>query len=178
MNEIEKEYFEWIYNLVIDQRYNRKSYKKLFSFLFSREFTYIIEMDSNRASDGEQLRYMFGLEHHYDHSYIRDNLDTRNASVLEVMIALSIRCEEHIMEDENYGNRTGQWFWNMLTSLGLGGMDDVRFNRHEANDIIDRFLAREYSPDGRGGLFTVDTHSDMRDIEIWYQMCMYLEKYV
>lgn len=178
MNEIEKEYFEWIYNLVIDQRYNRKSYRKLFGFLFSREFTYIMEMDSNRASDGEQLRYMFGLEHHYDHSYIRDNLDTRNASVLEVMIALSIRCEEHIMEDENYGNRTGQWFWNMLTSLGLGGMDDARFNRHEANDIIDRFLAREYSPDGRGGLFTVDTHSDMRDIEIWYQMCMYLEKYV
>lgn len=178
MNEIEKEYFEWIYNLVIDQRYSRKSYKKLFSFLFSREFTYIIEMDSNRASDGERLRYMFGLEHHYDHSYIRDNLDTRNASVLEVMIALSIRCEEHIMEDENYGDRTGQWFWNMLTSLGLGGMDDARFNRHEANDIIDRFLAREYSPDGRGGLFTVDTHSDMRDIEIWYQMCMYLEKYV
>lgn len=178
MNEIEKEYFEWIYNLVIDQKYNRKSYRKLFSFLFSREFTYIIDMDSNRASDGEQLRYMFGLEHHYDHSYIRDSLDTRNASVLEVMIALSIRCEEHIMEDENYGNRTGQWFWNMLTSLGLGGMDDARFNRHEANDIIDRFLAREYSPDGRGGLFTVDTHSDMRDIEIWYQMCMYLEKYV
>ena len=38
-------------------------------------------------------------------------LDNKTCSVLEMMIALAIRCEEHIMDDPDVGNRTGQWFW-------------------------------------------------------------------
>ena len=41
-----------------------------------------------------------------------------------MMIALAIRCEEHIMDDPDAGDRTGQWFWSMLVSLGLGSMDE------------------------------------------------------
>lgn len=51
---------------------------------------------------------------------IASYLDNRPCSVLEMIIALAIRLEEHIMDDPDIGNRTGQWFWDMIVSLGLG----------------------------------------------------------
>lgn len=63
-------------------------------------------------------------------------------SVLEMLIALSIRLEEHIMDDPEIGDRTGQWFWNMITNLGLGSMDDRKFNENRVEDIVTRFLER------------------------------------
>mgnify|MGYP003235589453 FL=1 len=92
-----------------------------------------------------------------------------------MILALAIRCEETIMDDPSIGDRTQQWFWGMITNLGLGSMTDSRFDRDAANDILERFLDREYEPDGKGGLFTVrNCDSDLRDVEIWYQMCWYL----
>ena len=103
-------------------------------------------------------------------------LDDRPCSILEMMIALAIRCEEHIMEDPEIGNRTGQWFWNMIVSLGLGHMTDDYFDLAYVEEAVRRFLNREYSRDGSGGLFTIERcPQDMRRIEIWYQMCMYLQ---
>lgn len=97
-------------------------------------------------------------------------LDNRPCSVLEMIIALAIRLEEHIMDDPDIGNRTGQWFWDMIVSLGLGSMDDSKFDKAHAIDVIRRFLDRDYGRDGKGGLFTIEhCRYDMRDIEIWYQ---------
>ena len=79
------------------------------------------------------------------------------------------------MDDPLLGDRTGQWFWNMIRSLGLGGMYGNRFDIQEADYIIERFLDREYEPDGRGGLFTItDCEDDLRDVEIWHQLWWYL----
>jgi hypothetical protein len=95
------------------------------------------------------------------------------------MVALSMRCEEQIMNDPNVGDRTGQWFWNMIVNLGLGGMDDRRFDESYADEVLDRFMNREYAPDGKGGLFTIENRrEDMRSMEIWYQMNHYLENYL
>lgn len=69
-------------------------------------------------------------------------------SMLEMMVALSIRIEEHILEDAASGNRVGQWFWNMVVSLGLVAMDDTRFDEERAQSVLDRFNAREYQPNG------------------------------
>ena len=80
----------------------------------------MIPMDGNRAEDGIDLRYRFGHEQHYSDAMVASFLDDRPCSVLEMMIALSIRCEEHIMDDPDVGNRTGQWFWSMIASLGSG----------------------------------------------------------
>lgn len=93
------------------------------------------------------------------------------------MIALAVRCEEHIMDDPDIGDRTGQWFWNMIVSLGLGSMTDERFDGEYVDEVVDIFLNREYERNGEGGLFTVnDTDRDMRNVEIWYQMHWYLNE--
>lgn len=178
-DELINRYFDWMYQLVVDDRYSKRSYRKLFAKLHDTEFTYMIPMDGNRAEDGIGLRYRFGREKSYSDVAIASGLDDRPCSILEMMIALSIRCEEHIMDDPDIGNRTGQWFWEMIVSLGLGSMNDARFNRDYVEDVLERFLDRDYAHDGEGGLFTIrHSRKDMRSIEIWYQMNCYLNKII
>lgn len=179
-DEILNEYFEWLCHFVCDDRYNKKTtYHELMSRLFEIEFEYILPMDGNRAEDGTDLRYRFGYEHDYPGALIVDALDIRPCSVLEMMVALSIRCEEHIMSDDEVGDRTGQWFWNMIVSLGLGRMTDRNFDVRYVDDVIERFMQRQYDRDGKGGLFTVEgCHKDLRSVDIWYQMCWYLDSIV
>jgi hypothetical protein len=136
-------------------------------------------MDGNRYEDGINLRYRFGDDEGIDSRIIASCLDAGPCSVLEMMIALAIRCEEHIMDDPDYGNRTGQWFWNMINNLGLGNMNDRRFDYFATKRVIDIFLNREYSRDGEGGLFVIhDSQYDLRNVDIWYQMMWYLNKFV
>ena len=94
------------------------------------------------------------------------------------MIALAIRCEENIMDDTSYGDRTAQWFWGMITSLGLGDQTDSRIDYIYVDDVIKRFLDRDYEPNGKGGLFTIkNCRQDLRKVEIWYQLCWYLDSF-
>lgn len=127
-------------------------------------------MDENRALDGIALRDDFIDIYPY-----AENLDDKPCSMLEMMVALANRCETNIMADDSYGDRTGEWFWNMILSLGLTGMNDSRFNKTIVEKIIFCFETRQYDYNGSGGLFTVtNPFRDMRDVEIWYQMSMYL----
>lgn len=172
---IADDYFEWMYNLVCGDKFaKRNSYRKLLSYLHEIEFYYIIPRDVNRAQDGVDLRYRFA----YD---ILDNPKEElggRCSVFEMMVGLAIRCES-FMDDTEYGDRTGQWFWGMINSLGLGHMIDSKFDKDEVDYVIDRFLRREYEPDGKGGLFTVrHCDDDLRDLEIWIQLCYYLDSIV
>lgn len=169
----EREYFDWMQNLVCGRRYsNHISYDRLLRYLHNTTFVYSIPRDENRASDGENLRSRFCHEYGYGDSRI--GYDTP-CSVLEMMIALAIRCEEDVMDDPAVGDRTGQWFWGMIVSLGLGSMTDNRFDEDYVRSVVRRFLDREYEPNGRGGLFTIrNCDEDLRDVEIWYQMCWYL----
>jgi hypothetical protein len=180
-DDIINDYFNWLFDLVCGKRFsNRISYKKLLTRLHSIEFTYILPNDQNRAEDGINLRYRYAITNGYEDSYqmILDYLDGP-CSVLEMMVALAVYCEENIMDDPSVGNRTDQWFWGMITNLGLGSMVDSKFDRRFVDDTIYRFLDREYEPDGTGGLFRV-RHSDrdLRTVEIWYQLCWYLDTIV
>lgn len=172
-SEIEKEYFEWMHEIVCGNRFSQNiSYDKLLSYLHHVEFMYIIKKDANRAEDGVNLRYRFASDNDLDD--VSDLLDGP-CSVLEMMIALSIRCEE-VMDDPSIGDRTAQWFWKMIVTLGLGDMYDSRFNANNVDRTIERFLNRKYEADGRGGLFRVKgCKNDMRKFEIWIQMLWYLD---
>ena len=172
---IREEYFDWLYELVCKQRYsNRISYKKLLTHLHNTVFRYSILKDQNRAEDGICLRYRFTDEYYSikdAEKYLKGP-----CSVLEMMVALAVRCEENIMDDPNIGDRTGQWFWEMIGNLGLGSMNDTRFDIIYVDEVISKFLDRKYSPDGRGGLFTIkNCDCDLRKVEIWYQLCWYLD---
>lgn len=173
-NNVTIDYFDWMYNLVCRNRYSKNiSFKKLFSYLNDTKFTYSIRMDLNRAKDGTELRRRYANEFKIANIYDRI---CGPCSVLEMMIALAIRCEETIMDDENFGDRTDQWFWDMIKNLGLGHMDDDEFDEEYVSDVVTRFLNRDYEPDGRGGLFFVrNCDIDLRDVEIWIQMLWYLD---
>jgi hypothetical protein len=176
MKKIEKDYFEWLCSKIIDEESNVK-YSMLMSHLYDATFTAVLDMDENRAEDGKALRYRFGIENNISRNTILTTLDNDpQCSVLEMMVALSIRCEESIMTDDEYGDRTGSWFWNMIVSLGLGTMNDSRFDEKYVDIVLDRLINRQYKRNGEGGLFTIDgIKRDMRNVEIWYQMCWYLD---
>lgn len=175
--DIEQEYFEWMYKKMnTGDCAKESSFRKLLTHLHEREFIYSIPKDANRAEDGEDLRYRFAYEIYSPDSrdIIVDYL-SRPCSILEMMIALSIRLED-IMDDPSVGDRTGQWFWKMIVNLGLGGMYDLRYDEKYVDDIIDRFLDHDYEPDGRGGLFRIrNCEYDLRDVEIWMSALWFLD---
>lgn len=172
-NEIINGYFRWLSGFVNEQRpSSRISYNKLLNRLHDIEFIYLHPMDENRASNGVSLRYRYACE--------CDDFEAAKAylvgpcSVLEMMIALSLKCEG-IMDDPNMGDRTGQWFWEMIVSLGLGSMYDSKFDREYVDEVIERFINRDYEPNGKGGLFTIrNCARDLRDVEIWWQLMWYI----
>lgn len=139
-NKLNDPYFEWMYRLVVDDRYSNKSYRRLFYKLHDTEFAYTIPMDGNRAEDGIELRYRFGREQGYRDAVIANCLDIRPCSILEMMIALAIRCEEHIMEDPDIGNRTVQWFWSIEDDPDI--WTKVEFGE---NDPIQHFQCKRMS---------------------------------
>lgn len=174
-------YFNWLCDAVngrlrTSATDDNISFDKLLMYLHGTEFEYSIPMDANRADDGIGLRYRFASENNIPDENIADTI-YGPCSMLEMMVGLAIRCEESIMDDPAYGNRTGQWFWGMIVNLGLGSMTNSRFNRRQVDKAIRQFLDREYEPNGKGGLFTVrNCDEDLRKVEIWYQLCWYLDE--
>lgn len=177
-DDIYDDYVNWLIHTVSRGRFSDDiSYSELLLYLQHIKFRYSIPFDQNRAEDGISLRYRFAIMHGYEDfaDEVMDVLDGP-CSVLEMMLALAIKCEENIMDDPKYGDRTGQWFWGMIKNLGLGSMRNGRFDEDYVDDVIQRFLDRKYEPDGRGGLFTVrDCEYDLREVEIWHQLCWYLD---
>ena len=180
IDELDNLYFNWLYQLVCNDRYSFKfSHHRLLMRLHSIHFSWIIKEDENRAYDGLALRYRFECENGLEPDTMNLYFGDKPCTVLEMMIALAIKCEEGIMYDPYYGDRTGQWFWSMIVSLGLGGMTDQRYNREEVDDVIFTFLTRKYDYDGKGGLFTIpDCGVDIRNVEIWTQMCWYIDSII
>ena len=58
-------------------------------------------------------------------------------------------------------------------------MSDDMFDKKYATYVINRFLNREYESNGKGGLFTINNcDEDLRNVEIWYQLCWYLDSII
>lgn len=170
-------YFEWLLDTVCGMRFGGDmSFRKLITHLHNTEFRYIIPKDENRAREGQNLRHRFAVTQMPDvPEYVILDILEGPCSVLEMLVAIAIYAEEHIMDNPQIGDRTGQWFWNMVVNLGLGGQTDSRFDRKYVDDALNRFMDRKYSPNGQGGLFTIrNCHRDLRKVEIFHQLCWYL----
>ena len=134
-------------------------------------------MDASRAEDGRDLRYRFAQEKSIPYAALNRATSAMPCSMLEMMVGLSIRIEEHIMADSEAGTRVGQRVWSMDGSLGPAAMDDARFNEGRAQFIIDRFNQRAYQTNGARSQNTeIRTDVDMRQLDIWYQLMAYLNE--
>lgn len=153
------EYIEYLKSFIIDQFFT-VSYDKLFSKLYDTEFVAIMPLDDNRICDAENLRNGFDI--------------SDPISVFEVLIALSIRCEEQIMHENNRGDRRGLLFWEMIGNMGLGSQTDENYNEEYCDDILRKFLYHNYGPNGLGCAFRSTAHKDLTNYELWYQMNLYI----
>lgn len=143
-----------------------KSWYGVVEDLQNREFTYTIPLDENRYLDG--LKFRKSIE----------PFRSGPCTVLEMICGLADRMETEIMQNTLYGDRTGQWVTQMVNSMGLCRLDDDHYDKRKSNDIITRFLNREYEPNGKGGLFTFrkPVPGDPREVEIWWQMQWWLSE--
>lgn len=183
MVNVKVKYKHWLIDQVdTNRKFSLVDYSELFDLMFDTDFLWFedrgpdIAMDKNRASDGLYLRNVYD---ELTGSDISDVLADKEASILEVLVALAIRIEQDIMgEGENdYGN----WFLEMLSNLGLLKYSDGNFDESAVSAIFDRFMGRKYVGKGAGSLFPLKNYSvcngkNYRDLEIWSQMQYYLEE--
>lgn len=176
-NKLRTEYFDWIYRLVLGEN---EEYRALLTQLMDIPFRYSVPMDGNREADGVNLRYRFGYENDVPDYIIAKYLDDRPCGVLEMMAALYLRFEEQIEGCDCFAPKSApsNLFMSMLESLGLDKMSGECFDSGKAERIIFAFLNRQYSPNGRGGLFTVRSQRDMPSVEIWYQLMYWADENV
>ena len=175
--ELIDRYFDWLIDEVgADKRLFNKVLEQMFHISFYVDYKHFPN-DVNRLKDGQNLKYRFFTN---DMGIPREKVDlyfeNMECSVLEIMVALAIRCEETIMDDTKYGDRTAQWFWDMMKSLGLAYMTDDKYDPNKVEKIISGFMDHDYAPNGKGSLFTIRRcKDDLRDVDIWTQLCWYLD---
>lgn len=183
MTDLVNSYFSWLSLIVTnDPVSKRDSYSMLLRYLFNTKFFFLNSSDVDRAIDGIYLRKMFiadrvqfyGLD---NQEFYRLNADLGDCRILEMMIGLARRCEMDTMYNNILGDRTGQWFWEMIASLKLGQMTDACFDQEYVESRVMNFMNRNYKVNGEGGLFTVNNVTDdMRRISICKQMNLYLNE--
>ncbi|MBP5594986.1 MAG: hypothetical protein J6Y02_06365 [Pseudobutyrivibrio sp.] len=165
-------YFSWLECLVTPPR-NRnivcKNHLMLY-ILYTRQFLVnpSVPMDQNRLYDGLELRQRFIQETgKYRYKFLSDD-----CSIMEMLIALSLRIEETVSDEMQCG--AYKWFWEMLNNLGIDRTPDKEFINH----MLDIFINREYNYDGSdGGLFIIsDPRKPLPSTELWYQAMWYVTK--
>lgn len=180
---IEEHYIQWLCDLINVDPDN--PHMHLLRRLYWRTFEPIfIKRDENRAADGENLRIRFADEVGLD-PYDRDNnLYNHPCSVLEMLIAMSIRCENQIMHNPDLGDRTFKWFWMMLDNMDISKYDSLEYTDDEIDAAVDQacdiLIYRDFKHDGSdGGIFVLPgTKENLRDVEFWYHMCWAMSDYI
>lgn len=162
---LDDQYLEWIYNLIGRQERNVDHWN-LLEALNNYDFVMIVPNDDNRAEDGEAIRKEFS-----DDTGVRPNYTWMhtNCTVLEMMLGVAYHLSFEL------DGEVGKWFWLLIDNLDLTKYNDRRFNERWVNEVIERVVWRQYSYDGRGGLFPLkEPREDQRHVEIWFQMEAYM----
>ena len=159
-------YFDWLRACVLAPRDN--NYEDLLLLLHRKEFTWVILNDRNRAADGKELRFDFLRETNYP----RDQLWVEYpCSMLEMLIGLSKRAAFQT------DMPVRDWFWRLIINLRL---DEYRQlspgDELDVQNQLDTLIWRTYTSRGDGGLFPIrHSKEDQRKVEIWYQLCEYVQ---
>ena len=170
--EVRTDYLIWL----LEKVGMRNGWWGLANLLHSIKFRWTIPNDDNRATDGIVMRDKFAYEKGLE-SY---GALSGPCSFLEMLVALSIRCEDDIMGDPTEPPRYAFWFQEFLKNADLMQFSDERaaeigWENTDVDEIVDRILDRTYKPDGTGGMFPLrEPTEDQRKVELWYQMSFWL----
>ena len=116
------------------------AYENVLQALFNTPFEAKVAKDENRLKDCRYLREKFGWP------------TVNPGNCLEVLIVVA-RDMEDILYDDRHGNRTVEWFWLMMSNMGLTEYTNARYEDTAVLDIIDKFVQRKYKTNGEGGPF-------------------------
>lgn len=166
-------YYEWLLEGINDDRID--GHTKLLRYLYNTTF-YVsnnVELDESRIKDGLDLRYVY-LDNKTS-ALPFNTIFNLDVSVLEVLIALALKCENQIMYDPDMGNRVPVWFWMFLDNIGLLYFTDSEWNEELVSRTIFTWLSREYDRTGQGGLFPLrEPYEDQREVPLWNQLNTYI----
>lgn len=156
------QYFNWMAEVVGAHRV------ELLAILDSIPFEWSVKNDDNRAADGIELRRRFAETNYIE---LTDEDFAVPCSVLEMMVALALRCDNDIMGEPGE-EHPEIWFWMMIRNLGL---DEGVSDEQHVREVIDIWLKRKFEPDGKGSPFPGQKFkTDQRKVEIWSQLNNYL----
>lgn len=175
-------YIQWLYSLVGLNQPEYNHYWRIIRRLFRREYYYLVNNDVNRFEDGMMLRDRFCSEYNYNVDMFTRYVDFP-CTVLEMLVAFAERIDQEIMWDPEMGNRTAQWFWQMIWNLGIDPIrysdeyfdQDCLLNFEQKLDVV---LSRKYKKDGLGSFFPMKSsyQKNFQKVELWYQMQFWMEE--
>lgn len=169
-NYILNDYFDWLYFKVVQNG----SYRRLLSILHNIEFRYTVDYDENRASDGVNLRWYYVDEGGND-EILRWK---QSCTVLEMLVAIAMQMEI-ILGDPDNDYTVQHWFWMFMDNLDLLDMTDDKVDKNYICKRISVFMDRTYEYDGYGNIIHIpNAEEDLRKVELWYQMCWYLDSII
>lgn len=167
------EYLEWVYDCATNDEEIKEKYRDLFDYLRTIPFRYsnCCPLDENLLGYAKNLKYDFAYYHGIPYKDV-ENGEYDDSSVFVVLFALAEHCRDHT--DQNVP--ISYWFSLFIYNLGLMGQTaPYKIDYEYVNERVNKFLDRQYEPDGYGGIFYVpECETDMRVTPIWYQFQTYL----
>lgn len=172
MDELWEDYLQyliWRCNLQ-----KERGMERIFETLHDLEFTYVMDRDENRYADGVELRDDYEIPDCF--MDLEDEFLDRNCSVLEMLIALSIRVDDDFIGDPAEPHPE-DFFIEMIENLKLDRYSGRSFYEKDVIKIIQRWLERRFNQDGCGSPFPLrHDKRNQRDLEIWDQMNSYISE--
>lgn len=170
--DIKKEYFNYLVDRVCDKKHPKVDYIPLLDLLHSMPFMIVVEMDENRAGDGEFLRQRW-LQHEDLYEYLYE-FDGDKVSVLEVLIGIAERLEFQV-GDVMEGDHLHDRFWELLRNLGIEKYSAGNYKPLNIKEKVRNWMARKYKNDGVGSIFPVKKDvKNFSELQIWDQMSIYI----
>lgn len=141
--------------------------------------------DAPRLEDGKQLRINFIDDTGMSVQSYDDIADPEFGfcTVLELLIALSIRMDDIMRDPLDPSSSVPSCFWGMVSTMVGQPFYPCSYWTFSANtspaEVVAessmKFLGRQYGPTGHNGnIFTDMSGIDLRAIDIWAQACRFM----
>jgi hypothetical protein len=177
---IRDEYFKWLYRQIDKER---GSFRKLCWILYNKPFRWHVPNDDNRAQDGLELRQLFMEENNLDETHIEVKYFLKGeCTIFEMLVGLARRIDYQTIDLQTPAIQTAKWFWKLIENLQLDSFRDSTLfdlgSEETIEYIIEKMLDRTYDFNGIGSLFPMKRKppKDMRKVEIWYQLMLWLDE--